>query len=135
MSERYTDDEFIKCWNKLKSPAKVAESLGLTLRAVYLRRRNLEFKYRMRLESNAIQAKDYYVRDHMSRMDVDIQDGTIFVASDAHYWPDEISEAHKAFVKLIKKHKPDIVVMNGDAFDGATISRFGKIGFPTHATA
>ena len=133
MAGNYTDDEFIKCWNKLKSPSKVAESLGLTLRAVYIRRRNLEFKYRMRLEASSKFAQDYYVRDHMSRMDVDIQDGTIFVASDAHYWPDEISEAHKAFVKLIKKHKPDIIVMNGDAFDGATISRFGKIGFPTHA--
>lgn len=133
MASQYTDDEFIKCWNDLKSAQKVSKKLGVSLRSVYSRRRNMELKYRMRLESDADNGKDFYVRDHMSRMDVDIQNGVIFVASDAHYWPDEISEAHKAFVKLIKKHKPDVIVMNGDAFDGATISRFGKIGFPTHA--
>jgi predicted phosphodiesterase len=132
MASNYTDDEFIKCWNELKSASKVSKKLDVSLRSVYLRRRNMELKYRMRLEADSDNAKEYYVRDHMSRMDVDIQDGMIFVASDAHYWPGEPSEAHKAFVKLVKKHKPDIIVMNGDAFDGATISRFGKIGFATH---
>jgi hypothetical protein len=45
------------------------------------------------------------------------------VASDCHYWPDIISTAHRAFVKLTKELKPKIVVINGDAFDGASISR------------
>jgi predicted MPP superfamily phosphohydrolase len=45
------------------------------------------------------------------------------VASDCHYWPDLISTAHRAFVKLTKELKPKIVVINGDAFDGASISR------------
>jgi hypothetical protein len=45
------------------------------------------------------------------------------VASDCHYWPDIISTAHRAFVKLVKELKPKIVVINGDAFDGASISR------------
>jgi predicted phosphodiesterase len=64
-------------------------------------------------------------------MDVDIDNATIFVASDAHYWPNEISVAHEAFVKLIKKHKPDIVIMNGDAVDGASISRYPKASWST----
>jgi predicted phosphodiesterase len=133
MTSRIPDDEFIKTWNELKSPSKVSKALNITIRAVHVRRRNMELKYRIRLESDAKQAHDYYVRDHMSRMDVEMQNGVIFVASDAHYWPDEISEAHKAFVRLIKKMKPDVIVMNGDAFDGATISRYAKTGFPTHA--
>ena len=127
-----SDEEFISLWKETKSPAKLAKLLGVELRNVYSRRRSLEIRYRIRLEADAKNAKEFYVRDHMSRMDVDMQEGTIFVASDAHYWPGEASIAHKVFVKLIKKHKPDIVVMNGDAFDGATISRFGKIGFSTH---
>ena len=53
-----------------------------------------------------------------------MQNGTIFVASDAHYWPGQISTAHKAFVHLIKEMKPELIVMNGDLFDGARISRF-----------
>jgi predicted MPP superfamily phosphohydrolase len=64
-------------------------------------------------------------------MDVDLDNAVIFVASDCHYWPDEVSTAHIAFVKLIKKHKPDIVVINGDAFDGASISRYPKSGYDT----
>ena len=127
-----SDEEFISLWKETKSPAKLAKLLGVELRNIYSRRRSLEIRYRIRLEADAKNAKEFYVRDHMSRMDVDMQEGTIFVASDAHYWPGEASIAHKAFVKLIKKHKPDIIVMNGDAFDGATISRFGKIGFSTH---
>ena len=132
MNQKYTDQEFIDCWNENKSASKVAKVLGMGVRAVNARRRALENRYRIRLQSDSPHAQEYYVRDHMSRMDVDIENATIFVASDAHYWPGESSEAHKAFVRLIKKTKPDIIVMNGDAFDGATISRFGKIGFATH---
>lgn len=132
MNQKYTDQEFIDCWNENKSASKVAKVLGMGVRAVNSRRRALENRYRIRLQSASPHAQEYYVRDHMSRMDVDIENATIFVASDAHYWPGESSEAHKAFVRLIKKTKPDIIVMNGDAFDGATISRFGKIGFATH---
>lgn len=132
MPKKVTDQEFINAWNQHKSAAKLAKLFNMDGRAVYARRRRLENKYRIRLVSSDTRAHEYYVRDHMSRMDVDIDNAVIFVGSDAHYWPDEISEAHKAFVKLIKKHKPDMVIMNGDAVDGATISRYGKIGFSTH---
>ena len=132
MTKKVSDEDFIAAWNKHKSVTKVAKELGLEHRGVAYRRRSIENRYRIRLESNDMRAKEYYVRDHMSRMDVDIDNATIFVASDAHYWPGEPSEAHKAFVRLIKKHKPDMVIMNGDAFDGASISRFSRVGFATH---
>lgn len=132
MPKVVTDKQFIDCWNQHKSATKVSKALGLHIRTVNTRRRSLENRYRIRLEADSYQAKEYFVRDHMSRMDVDLENATIFVASDAHYWPGEPSEAHKAFVRLIKKMKPDIIVMNGDAFDGATISRYPKVGFPTH---
>jgi predicted phosphodiesterase len=128
-----TDAEFIELWHKYKSASRMARELGMDIRNIYERRRNLENRYRMRLIADDPRAQKYYVRDYMSRMDVDMDDGVIFVASDAHYWPGEVSAAHKAFVKLVKKHKPDIIVMNGDAFDGASISRFGKASWSTHA--
>jgi predicted phosphodiesterase len=128
---KLTDYEFIELWNELKSPTLVSKKLGIDVRNIHNRRRNLENKYKIRLISSHHNAQDYYVRDYMSRMDVDIENATIFVASDAHYWFDEISTAHQAFVKLIKKHKPDIVVMNGDAFDGASISRYPKASWST----
>jgi predicted phosphodiesterase len=128
-----TDAEFIELWHKHKSASRIAKELGMDTRSIFERRRNVENRYRMRLVADDPRAQKYYVRDYMSRMDVDMDDGVIFVASDAHYWPGEVSAAHKAFVKLVKKHKPDIIVMNGDAFDGASISRFGKASWSTHA--
>lgn len=52
-----------------------------------------------------------------------MRNGVIVVGSDAHYWPGVISTAHEALVQVIKDLKPQIIVMNGDLFDGASISR------------
>lgn len=130
-NQKVSDEDFIRLWYELKSATKVCVRTGLDVRNVHVRRRSIENKYKIRLLSDSNRSPEYYVRDHMSRMDVDIDNAVIYVASDAHYWPDEISTAHKAFVKLIKKHKPDIIVMNGDAFDGASISRYPRAGYDT----
>jgi UDP-2,3-diacylglucosamine pyrophosphatase LpxH len=133
-NRKIEDEDFIKLWYELKSAQRMAEKTGLDVRNVHVRRRSIENKYKIRLVAADSRLPQFYVRDHMSRMDVDLENAVIFVASDAHYWPDEISTAHKAFVKLIKKHKPDIIVMNGDAFDGASISRYPKSGYDTFKT-
>jgi len=133
-NRKVEDEDFIKLWYELKSAQRMAEKTGLDVRNVHVRRRSIENKYKIRLVAADSRLPQFYVRDHMSRMDVDLENAVIFVASDAHYWPDEISTAHKAFVKLIKKHKPDIIVMNGDAFDGASISRYPKSGYDTFKT-
>jgi len=131
MATELADYEFIELWNQLKSATLISKKLNVSVRYIYNKRRRIENKYKIRLIADSLQAKEYYVRDYMSRMDVDIDNATIFVASDAHYWPNEISVAHEAFVKLIKKHKPDIVIMNGDAVDGASISRYPKASWST----
>ena len=130
-NQKVSDEDFIRLWYEHRSAVKITERTGLDIRNVYTRRRYIENKYKIRLASKNSRVPEFYVRDHMSRMDVDLDNAVIFVASDAHYWPDEISTAHKAFVKLVKKHKPDIIVMNGDAFDGASISRYPKAGYET----
>jgi hypothetical protein len=72
--------------------------------------------------------------DHPGRVCIDVQDGVVLVGGDGHYWPGEPSTAHRAFVKFCKKYKPAVVVMNGDAFDGATISRHPSIGWEDRPT-
>jgi hypothetical protein len=67
--------------------------------------------------------------DHPNWLTDSIQDGHVIIGSDAHYWPDRISTAHRALVKLCKDMKPQIVVMNGDMVDGASISRHPPIGW------
>jgi len=52
-------------------------------------------------------------------------DGCIFVVSDQHYYPGlPPTTAHRASVKLAKKMKPYAIISNGDAIDGASISRW-----------
>jgi len=58
-----------------------------------------------------------------------IPSGVALVGGDAHYWPGPASTAHRAFVKFAKDLKPKIVVMNGDAIDGSTISAHPPIGW------
>lgn len=69
------------------------------------------------------------------RRHLEVTDGVIYVAGDAHYWPGEPSTAHKAFCKFIKREKNLVaVVMNGDAYDFPNISRHDSDWFQTPAT-
>lgn len=120
----YTDDQFIDCWNRLKSPQKVADELGLAIRQVYQRRRNIESKHGLILKVD-----EQVIIRHSARIDFEIDNGVVIVFSDAHFWDTNPSTAYRALIKFIKDLKPKVVVNNGDAFDGASISRHGRIGF------
>lgn len=97
-------------------------------RAVHMRRTRLEKRH-------GIQIPVPHVRntrigsEHPGRVCIDVKDGVVLVGGDGHYWPGEASTAHRAFVKFCKTMKPQVVVMNGDAFDGAKISRHPPIGW------
>jgi hypothetical protein len=57
-------------------------------------------------------------------------DGCIFVVSDQHYYPGlPASPVHKASIVLANKLKPYAIVCNGDAIDGASISRWPVSSF------
>ena len=52
-------------------------------------------------------------------------DGCVFVVSDQHYYPGQSpSIAHNASLILAKRLKPWAIISNGDAIDGASISRW-----------
>lgn len=95
----------------------------MDLRGVHRRRKSLSAKYGVALKSTDPRSPTYVIREHSPRVDCEMENGVIVVGSDAHYWPGVISTAHKAFVNVIKEIKPQIVVLNGDLFDGARISR------------
>lgn len=129
-NRKLTDDELIKLFKEYGSPDKIAKVTGMNVRSIYMRRRILESKYGIELSSFAApQSPDSrnMNRDFRAstpkKLEFTCTDGVIMVASDAHYWPGEASVAHKAFVTLIKELKPKAVVMNGDVFDGARVSR------------
>lgn len=132
----YTDEEFIRLWNRTGSAAAVSRELGINIRNVFSRRRDVEQRHSIVLAGTDIRSPDFQVNypDNNVRTSVNIPDGYILVASDCHYWPDVVSTAHKAFVKVIEMVKPKMVIMNGDVFDGASISRHPISGWETLPT-
>lgn len=62
------------------------------------------------------------------RLHREIENGTALIGSDAHVWPGTYTPAMRAMIKLAREIQPDLLVLNGDVFDGATISRFPSIG-------
>lgn len=134
MKPACSEDEFIRLWNYFQSVSKMAKELGVNERNINKRRKNIEKKRGILLTSPDTRSPTFNVTipNNGVRVGVEVDDGVIVVGSDAHYWPDIISTAHRAFVKIIAELKPQMVVMNGDAFDGAKISRHPVSGFEVH---
>lgn len=63
------------------------------------------------------------------RIELEVENGTAVVFSDAHYWPGEPSVAHRALMHFIKTLNPSVVICNGDAIDGSSISRHPPVGW------
>lgn len=126
-----TEQEFLDSWNKYQSAAAVARDLDIDLRWVYRRRKQLEQKIGSTLVSADFRSPTFTIREHSPRVNCELENGTILVASDAHYWPGVVSTAHQAFLEIAGELKPEIIVMNGDMFDGSSISRFPKAGWGT----
>ena len=129
MPLRLSDEEFLAAWDKLKSAQAMADHFGMNLRSIYKRRKRLEARTGEILRVDDPRSPTFVIREHSPRVDCNMQNGVIVVGSDAHYWPGVISTAHQAFVEVIRQLKPEIIVMNGDLFDGASISRHPRSGW------
>lgn len=120
-----TDDQIIQAMKQFGSTLEAAQFLNMSVRALQTRK--------AKIESTGIDLTPYNARQSVHRKTVvpedrrvithQVDNGMVFVASDAHYWPNEVTTAHKAFVQLIREYKPQTIIMNGDVFDGARISR------------
>lgn len=126
-----TDQEFVKLWNENPSATEMSRILGIDVRNVHKRRRAIQKRMGMVLKSPDPRSPTFNVTipNNGVRVEVEVSNGVIVIGSDAHYWPNIVSTAHRAFVKIIKDLKPQMVIMNGDAFDGAKISRHPVSGF------
>lgn len=129
-----TDEHFIAVWQKHKGNAdSVAKELGLRApRGVFERRKSIERRVGVLLGAG----RQEYVKPlkRKPRLETQIKNGIAIVASDAHYWPGDPTTAHRALVKFIEELRPAVVIMNGDVFDGASISRWERIGWDSRPT-
>lgn len=132
---RCSEKQFIETWEGLGSPSKVATALGQDLRSVMARRKDIEKRTGRPLvawasDRPSLRAPVHYaLDDHPSIRNSQIENGTVLVASDCHYWPGIVTTAHRAFVLFCEHMKPSAVILNGDVLDGATISRHAPIGW------
>jgi hypothetical protein len=125
----YSNEEFIDAWfENGQSPKKVALALGVAERNVYQRRNRLvaaghelpTIKFTPDTSSFA----------YPQRVHVNIENGFAVIASDRHKWPgDGISPAEAALHVLLERREPDLFILNGDLFDGATTSRHAPLGW------
>jgi len=129
-----SDEEFKAIWLKEGGKARrVAQILGTTERKVYERRRTIEHRHQVVLPSGPAYANGFTQREYVekigARIKLTVKNGMVPIFGDAHYWPGDRSLAHQALVRFIAKYKPMAVICNGDAFDGARISRHPPTGW------
>lgn len=129
MAERkVSDEELIKLLQETGSPSAVSKITGLSMRQVYSRRDVIEKKHQVQLPSFAAQQHSItrngvVIPENRRQIDYELRDGVVVCFSDAHYWPGEPTVAHLALIEVCRDLKPQLIVANGDVYDGARISR------------
>jgi predicted phosphodiesterase len=133
-----TDAEFIKEWEILSSPMKFAIKHAMDVRSVHNRRRSIEARHKISLptlkDARYTAPKKLEQTPGHARRGTIIEKGRVVVFSDAHFWPDDVSTAYKALLIIIKEFRPQVVVANGDMFDGSQASRHARIGWENTPT-
>lgn len=131
-----TDEQFIARWHVYKSAQLLADELGQDVRVVQNRKRGIEAKHRIKLPVFDRRPHYKYIdtRTDGARYNLSVPDGVVIVFSDAHFWPGVRTAAFKGLLHFIDMLKPQAVICNGDAFDGASISRHPRIGWDSKPT-
>lgn len=125
MPKFVSDEDFERAYEENPSPVAMSRRLGLHVRSVQNRLRRNGILGMSGTQSTMI-LKTIARFKAIGRIETEVKNGKIVIFSDAHYWPGFVSTAHRALLKVIKEEKPSVIVCNGDAFDGAQISRFGR---------
>lgn len=133
---KVSDEEFVRLWSVHGTAKRLADALGLHESNVHRRRRRLtktgydlptraEPGYENRVPVEYASTGWTFPREKR----LSIENGSIVIFSDAHYWPGEPTIAHRALLAVIKAIQPRIVIANGDVFDGGSIGRFPPFGW------
>jgi hypothetical protein len=129
----YSDEEFIEIWNTHQSGSKMANAIGMTERQILRRRKQIEDKSGIALTSS-YKSANINKPENPARKELGIQNGVVLVFSDAHFFPSIHTTAYKGLLWAIKEFQPKAVIANGDVFDGASISRYPRIGWDSIPT-
>src|SRR3990167_3856608 len=111
-----TEAEFIQLYESIGPDAMVRKGIS-NRRNIQGRRSRIEDRIGRRLISPTMKQRGAEPSQSDARISITIQNGTILVGSDAHYWPGIITTAHRAFVHFARELKPKVIVKNGDVMD------------------
>jgi hypothetical protein len=131
-----SEEEFIGIFKRF-GPAGTSEYLKCDLRAVYGRRRAIEQRRGISLDSPDYHGTNRPGPEYPDRLHIKVDTGTVLCGSDMHLWPGDRSVSVRAFIVFAKELKPKAVIVNGDVLDLARISKFARssgrsqFGFPT----
>ena len=125
--KKVSDEELIAAFKTYGSPQKVAQVLGIDVGTVYRRRAAIKDVSLPSFAARQHSIANTYIPDNRRVISHTVDNGHVFIASDCHYWPGEETVAHKAFVSLLTEFKPKTIILNGDVFDGARISRHAAL--------
>ncbi len=108
--------------------ADAATALGIRERVLYHRMQGIEAKG-LSVPEGGKNAKKRIT--HNAFYKEQIRDGVVLVGTDPHYWPNEFTTCQRGFLHFVRhmEPRPKTIVLNGDVFDGARVSRHPKIGF------
>jgi hypothetical protein len=123
----YSDEEFIELWKTYQSGSVMAKAINMDLRSILRRKNAIEIRYSENLKSKNNPKQT--VKPNAARKELGIENGVVLVFSDAHFWPGIHTTAYKGLLWAIKEFQPKAVIANGDVFDGASISRYPRIGW------
>lgn len=132
-------DQFVSMWHECGGvPSLVARRLGLADANVFHRRAVLAKKgvflqttKHTRRGNNGYGSHDWAAEApaYKPRINLTLREGYCVIFSDAHFWPGIRSLAFEGLLLVLKELRPKIVISNGDAFDGASISRHDPLGW------
>lgn len=125
--KKVSDEELIAAFKTYGSPQKVSQVLGIDVGTVYRRRAALKDVSLPSFAARQHSIANTYIPENRRVISHTVDNGNVFIASDCHYWPGEETVAHKAFVSLLTEFKPKTIILNGDVFDGARISRHAAL--------
>jgi len=125
---RLSDDEFIELWKIHGSAVAIQKITKGNIRTIQRRRSHLETKYGLLMPAKNPNGRPERSPAAYDRKQLGILNGTVIVFSDAHFWPNIRTTAFNALLWAIKEFKPTAVICNGDALDGASISRHPPSG-------
>jgi hypothetical protein len=126
---KVSDEQFVKAWRANDGEiTAVADACGMRVRGVLSRRRSVEGRLGISLSAQK-DAVETVIRRHKARINLTIKDAVLPIAGDVHRMPGPKTVIQQAYINIVKELKPKFVILVGDVFDGARISRHPRIGF------